>query len=94
MVDAKALADRSRPELEDMICRLTAQAERVERTLEELSQTLERQEDGSLIVRFRAGGDLEMAWHLCIRGDKVEVLEPPRLADLINGQRRAWPALP
>ncbi|BAI76405.1 transcriptional regulator (plasmid) [Azospirillum sp. B510] len=58
------------------------------------TQTLERQEDGSLIVRFRAGGDLEMAWHLCIWGDKVEVLEPARLAELVNGQRRAWPALP
>ncbi|MBP2230412.1 putative DNA-binding transcriptional regulator YafY [Azospirillum agricola] len=58
------------------------------------TQTLERQEDGSLIVRFRAGGDLEMAWHLCIWGDKVEVLEPARLAELANGQRRAWPALP
>lgn len=32
--------------------------------------------DGSLIVRFRAGGTLEMKWHLYTWGDKVEVLEP------------------
>ena len=43
MVDAmaKALADRSCSELEDMICRLTAQAERVERTLEEAKRDRE-----------------------------------------------------
>ncbi|MBP2230411.1 hypothetical protein J2847_003716 [Azospirillum agricola] len=38
---AKALADRSCSELEDMICRLTAQAERVERTLEEAKRDRE-----------------------------------------------------
>lgn len=57
-------------------------------------QRLEPQPDGSLIVRFTAAGDLEMAWHLYTWGDKVEVLEPRRLADMVHGQRVPWPALP
>jgi len=40
------------------------------------SQVMEEQPDGSLIVRFRAGGVLEMSWHLFTWGDEVEVLEP------------------
>ena len=34
------------------------------------------QPDGSLLVRFRAGGALEMCWHLFTWGDHVEVLVP------------------
>ncbi len=58
------------------------------------TQTMERQEDGSLIVRLTAASDLEMAWHLYSWGDKVEVLEPPHLAEMVNGTRVPWPALP
>ena len=58
------------------------------------SQTLEKQTDGSLIVRFTAGSDLEMAWHLYAWGDNVEVLEPEGLAAMVNGYRRSWPGLP
>ena len=58
------------------------------------SQVMENQEDGSLIVRFRAGGDLEMAWHLYCWGDQVEVLEPQRLADMTHDHRPHWPGLP
>jgi predicted DNA-binding transcriptional regulator YafY len=58
------------------------------------SQQTVRQDDGSLIVRFRAAGDLEMAWHLYIWGDKVEVLEPQHLAEMVSGRRAPWPALP
>jgi predicted DNA-binding transcriptional regulator YafY len=36
-------------------------------------QQMERLEDGSLIVRFRAGGRQEMEWYLTRRGDRVEV---------------------
>jgi len=57
-------------------------------------QRLEWQSDGALLVRFRAGSDLEMAWHLYCWGDKVEVLQPQRLADLVRNHRVAWPALP
>lgn len=58
------------------------------------SQVTEENPDGSFIVRFRAGGDLEMAWHLYTWGDQVEVLQPRHLAELVNGSRRAWAGLP
>lgn len=38
-----------------------------------LRQETERLPDGSLVVRFRAGGRQEMAWYLARWGDKVEV---------------------
>lgn len=58
------------------------------------NQTLEKQKDGSLIVRFCAGGYLEMAWHLYAWGDKVEVLEPKHLAEMTRKHRCSWPGLP
>lgn len=58
-------------------------------------QVLEPQDDGSLIVRFHAAGWLEMAWHLYQWGDKVEVIAPQGLRDLVNGHRRSdFPAMP
>lgn len=48
------------------------------------TQTLEPQKDGSLIVRFRAGGLLEMSWHLATWGDQVEVIQPSRLVSLLR----------
>ena len=47
------------------------------------SQIIEPQPDGSLIVRFRTGGLMEMAWHLFTWGDQVEVLKPRRLRALL-----------
>jgi predicted DNA-binding transcriptional regulator YafY len=58
------------------------------------SQILEEQHDGRLIVRFTAGGQLEMAWHLMCWGEHVEVLEPQSLAALLPAQAPSWPALP
>lgn len=43
------------------------------------SQTMEEQPDGSFVVKFRAGGLLEMAWHLVTWGSSVCIVEPPRL---------------
>jgi predicted DNA-binding transcriptional regulator YafY len=57
-------------------------------------QSLEPQNDGSLIVKFRAGGQLEMAWHLFAWGEDVEVIEPKSLADLCKNHRPHWPGLP
>lgn len=48
------------------------------------TQTLEEQPDGSLIVRFHAGGALEMSWHLFTWGDEVEVLEPVNFWDRVK----------
>lgn len=49
------------------------------------TQMLEDQPDGSLIVRFRAGGLREMAWHLYTWGDAVEVLEPEGFWEMVEG---------
>ncbi|WP_046001810.1 YafY family protein [Paracoccus sp. 228] len=46
--------------------------------------THEPQPDGSLIVRFRAGGLQEMVWHLARWGGEVQVLAPKRLRDMLH----------
>ena len=43
------------------------------------TQTLEREADGSLLVRFRAGGMQEMCWHLFTWGTAVTVVTPDEL---------------
>ena len=43
------------------------------------TQMMEDQSDGSLIVRFRAGGSKEMIWHLMTWGAEVTVLAPRKL---------------
>jgi predicted DNA-binding transcriptional regulator YafY len=43
------------------------------------TQTMQPQADGSLIVRFRAGGEREMCWHLFTWGTGVTVIEPHTL---------------
>lgn len=58
------------------------------------TQTTEEADDGSLIVRFRASGHLEMTWHLYSWGDAVEVLAPDALREMVHGYRRTFPALP
>ena len=42
-------------------------------------QTTEPNDDGSLTVRFEAGGIDEMCWHLFTWGESVTVEKPPRL---------------
>lgn len=56
------------------------------------NQKTERQKDGSLIVRFRAGGLLEMSWHLFTWGDEVEIVKPKRLASMLREQSEAHAA--
>ena len=61
----------------DVVWKFTAQAAPDAREyIFHPTQVLEEQPDGSLIVKFRAGGLREMAWHLYTWGDAVEVLEP------------------
>ena len=51
------------------------------------TQKVKKQADGSVMVRFRAGGLYEMCWHLYTWGSDVEVLEPKELRDLLP---KAW----
>ena len=48
------------------------------------SQTLARNENGSLTVRFRAGGLDEMCWHLFTWGTGVTVEEPAELRERLR----------
>lgn len=50
------------------------------------NQSVEPQADGTVIVRFRASGMLELAWHLFTWGDKIEILAPARLRQVMSEQ--------
>jgi predicted DNA-binding transcriptional regulator YafY len=43
------------------------------------TQTVEDQPDGGVVVRFRASGMRELAWHLFSWGEQVQIVEPGRL---------------
>lgn len=59
------------------------------------TQEMTEEPDGSLIVRFTASGHLEMAWHLYMWGDAVEVLAPESLRMMVELHRRKdFSALP
>lgn len=53
------------------------------------SQRMEREADGGLIVRFRAGGMREMCWHLFTWGEAVTVLGPDSLRKAMVGMTSA-----
>lgn len=58
------------------------------------SQKVSQRKDGSLIVRFQAGGLLEMCWHLFVWGDGVEIIEPKKLRILMKKElQRALSAI-
>ena len=48
------------------------------------SQTMTENEDGSLTVRFRAGGLGEMCWHLFTWGRAVTVIKPAELRERLQ----------
>ena len=58
------------------------------------TQVVEEAADGSLLVRFRASGLLEMCWHLYSWGKSVDVLQPARLREMVHGFRRDFEAFP
>ncbi|MGE4339718.1 MAG: helix-turn-helix transcriptional regulator, partial [Pigmentiphaga sp.] len=87
----KAYAERSFGTFQeppvDVVWRVSPQAAADARTWQfHPTQTLEDQPDGSLIVRFRAGGLLEMCWHLFTWGGEIEVLEPQMLKQEMKKQ--------
>ena len=47
------------------------------------TQSVQRQADGSVIVRFSASGALELAWHLFTWGDRIEVIKPEGLREML-----------
>ena len=63
-------------------------AAHVRGTLFHPDQTEENLGDGSIVIRFKAAGHLEMAWYLYQWGDKVEVIKPAALRDLVERYQR------
>jgi len=53
------------------------------------TQTFEDQPDGSLILRFHAGGALEMCWHLFTWGEDVKIVKPQRLRKVMRERLEA-----
>jgi predicted DNA-binding transcriptional regulator YafY len=52
------------------------------------SQTVEALPAGGAIVRFRASGMLELAWHLFSWGDKIEIIGPASLREQMLSELR------
>ena len=52
------------------------------------SQMVEPRDNGTLVVRFTAGGKLEMCHHLLTWGDTVEVLDSPELRAMLAAMAR------
>ena len=53
------------------------------------TQSFEDQSDGGVIVRFRASGMRELAWHLFTWGEQVQILAPQRLKAVMAGELAA-----
>jgi predicted DNA-binding transcriptional regulator YafY len=83
-------------EIDDVVWKFNPEAaDHARRFVFHPAQVLEDQADGSLIVRFRAAGHLEMCWHLYSWGDKVEVIAPAALRKMVHRYRRSdFAALP
>ncbi|WPL57916.1 helix-turn-helix transcriptional regulator [Qipengyuania profunda] len=79
----------------DVVWRFDAEAApRAERFMFHPTQTFEREREGSLLVRFRACGVMEMCWFLYQWGEHVEVLQPAELREMVHSSRRPFQALP
>jgi predicted DNA-binding transcriptional regulator YafY len=67
---------------EDVVLRVTPEgAEDALRWRFHANQQIEPQPDGGVLVRFRASGMRELAWHLFTWGDKIAILAPPILRE-------------
>ena len=89
--DLAAFAARSfgtfQEALDDGVLRLASPvAPEARRFLFHPTQTVEEQADGTLIVRFRAGGRLELVQHLFIWGEHVEIIAPDPLRHLMRDE--------
>lgn len=89
--DLQAFADRSfgvyQDEVQDVV--LSISPEGAEDALGwrfHPTQQVTREADGSVTVRFRASGMLELSWHLFTWGDKVTVVEPSVLRERLIGE--------
>jgi predicted DNA-binding transcriptional regulator YafY len=87
----QAYADQSfgiyQDDVEEVVLRISPRgAESARRWRFHVSQTVQDQADGSVVVRFRASGMRELAWHLFTWGADVEVIAPERLRLILVDQ--------
>ena len=87
----QAYADESfgiyQDDTEDVVLRVTpAGAEDALRWRFHANQQVEPQPDGHVMIRFRASGMRELAWHLFTWGDKVQIVAPETLKDMMAGE--------
>lgn len=80
----------NRQEIERIVWKFAPEAAaRARRFVFHPDQQTQEDEDGALVVTFEACGILEMCWHLYAWGDKVEVLEPAALREMVAGYQRS-----
>ena len=87
----QAYADRSfgiyQDDMEDVALRFApSAADAARRWRFHVGQAVEDGPDGGVVVRFRASGMRELAWHLFTWGDALTVLAPDRLRTLLVEQ--------
>ncbi|MEJ6790833.1 WYL domain-containing protein [Brevundimonas sp. BR2-1] len=77
-------------EIEDVVLRVTPEGAAEARAWRwHPTQTVEEQADGGVVVRFRASGMRELAWHLFSWGDQVSIVAPARLRAVMKGELEA-----
>ncbi len=92
--DMQAFASQSfgiyQDEIEDVVLRITPQGAGEARGWRwHPTQTLEDLPDGGVVVRFRASGMRELAWHLFTWGEQVTIEAPERLKAVMAGELAA-----
>jgi predicted DNA-binding transcriptional regulator YafY len=92
--DLQAFASQSfgiyQDEIEDVVLKVAPEGAAEARAWRwHPTQILEDQPDGSVVVRFRASGMRELAWHLFTWGHQVEIVAPDRLKTVMAGELAA-----
>jgi predicted DNA-binding transcriptional regulator YafY len=77
-------------EIEDVVLRIAAEgADEARGWRWHPTQSFEDQPDGSVVVRFRASGMRELAWHLFTWGEQAVIVSPQRLKAVMAGELAA-----
>src|SRR5690606_5848318 len=92
--DLQAVASQSfgiyQDQIEDVVLRVSPEgADEARAWRWHPTQGVENQADGGVVVRFRASGMRELAWHLFTWGEQVEIVQPPRLKAVMAGELAA-----
>ena len=82
--DLQAFASQSfgiyQDEIEDVVLKVSPEgADEARAWRWHPTQSLEARPDGGVVVRFRASGMRELAWHLFTWGEQVQIVAPERL---------------